>query len=745
MKKAVLFSLGFCFYVWQLHSQIPTLVKDINPGNISSNPEFIGYQLNGGYVFTAETAANGRELWFTDASTGGTFMIKDINPGSDDSNPGNLYLMSGLIYFGADNGTNGRELWKTDGTTGGTQMVKDIAPGSLSGFSQYCCGSIAFNVLWEHNGIFYFRANQDGTVTDDVEIWKSDGTTAGTELLKDIYPGINGSQVSGFVSFNNEGYFTAENGITGRELWKTDGTTAGTQLVKDIKPGTESGFLQNCCGYFSLEKVWEKNGSFFFLACDFSNSTFDNKELWKTDGTTAGTVQVADIKPGNDGSLPAYFFPFNNNLLFTADNGTNGRELWITDGTGGGTQLVKDIKAGSESGFLRNCCGNFQLNIVWEKNGYVFFNACSFSNSTDDDYELWKSDGTNAGTVCVKDIKPGNDESNPSYFTAFNNDLYFIADDGTHGMELWKTDGDAAGTQLVKDIKPGAASGFLENCCGYFQFYKIWEHNGSFFFVACSFSNSSDDDTELWKSDGTNAGTERVADINPGNDASYPSNFIPFNNELYFSAKAPSSGRELYKTDGTTTGTILIKDIYPGVNNGIDYNSYMIIWAGNTFYFVAVQLGISDYELWKTDGTTSGTEKVLDIFTGASGSHPNSFLLLQNDNLIFVATDATNGKELWKMYLPGVTAVEEFIPPGLFSVYPNPNNGEGINVTIPTKEKSTLVLTDLSGRQILSQTIPEGNEQTTTRLTTPELKAGFYLLYLSDEKNRWVRKIEILE
>ena len=86
-------------------------------------------------------------------------------------------------------------------------------------------------------------------------------------------------------------------------------------------------------------------------------------------------------------------------------------------------------------------------------NGTLFFAA----DDGDDGVELWKSDGTAAGTVLVKDINPGSGDSLPSYLTNVNGTLFFAANDGTHGAELWKSDGTAAGTVLVKDINPGGA------------------------------------------------------------------------------------------------------------------------------------------------------------------------------------------------------------------------------------------------------------------------------------------------
>ena len=89
--------------------------------------------------------------------------------------------------------------------------------------------------------------------------------------------------------------------------------------------------------------------------------------------------------------------------------------------------------------------------------GTLFFTA----NDGIHGYELWKSNGTNAGTVLVKDIQPdarGGDDYGPGSLTGVGGTLFFTADDGIHGSELWKSDGTKAGTVLVKDIVPDGAS-----------------------------------------------------------------------------------------------------------------------------------------------------------------------------------------------------------------------------------------------------------------------------------------------
>ncbi|MBA4192738.1 MAG: hypothetical protein C0467_32635, partial [Planctomycetaceae bacterium] len=107
--------------------------------------------------------------------------------------------------------------------------------------------------------------------------------------------------------------------------------------------------------------------------------------------------------------------------------------------------LVKDIVPGSGAGNPRNF-----TNV----NGTLFFSAFDGTNG----YELWKSDGTAAGTVLVKDINSGASSSYPTNLTNVNGTLFFSADDGTNGIELWRSDGTAAGTVLVTDINTSGSA-----------------------------------------------------------------------------------------------------------------------------------------------------------------------------------------------------------------------------------------------------------------------------------------------
>lgn len=246
---------------------------------------------------------------------GQTFvLLKDINSGTGSSDPDKYatpVVLNGIVFFVADNGINGDELWKSDGTTAGTVMVKDIYPGLPASFPQ---------LLTVMNGYVYFRANDGG---HGVELWKSDGTAAGTTQVKDILTGIKASSdPTQLTVFNNALYFSATNGQTanGRELWKTDGTSAGTVMVKDIFPSFNGSNPSNL--HVSFNKL-------YFMA----NDGFRGPELWGSDGTSAGTTLIKEFEPGSGGSIPSIFIDANGKIFVLATTSTAGKELWVSTGT----------------------------------------------------------------------------------------------------------------------------------------------------------------------------------------------------------------------------------------------------------------------------------------------------------------------------------------------------------------------------------------------------------------------------
>jgi ELWxxDGT repeat protein len=401
------------------------------------------------------------------------------------------------------------------------EIVKDLPAESFAVYNEF-----NHPIVPGGEGTVYFFLS---TTATGMELWKSDGTTGGTIMVKDINPGTPGSDPypQSMIYANGKLYFNANNGTDGNELWVSDGTLDGTQMLKDINPGPG-----NSNPYYLINI----GGTIFF---DANNGT-DGGELWKTDGTTDGTQIVKNINPTGN-SYPDFFHNVNGTLFFSADDGVHGEELWKSDGTLAGTQMVKDINPNAP----KSISGLFEV-----YNGALYFSATNGTNG----YELWRSDGTLNGTQMLIDIRvgPGNGVYD-SYLGVSNNTLFFVANDGTVGYELWKTDGTLVGTQLVKDVCQTSAPG-TGGLLGFGQAFT--EMNGQLYFKA----DNCIDGMELWKTDGTLPGTTMVTDINPvGFSMSIGSNdkIIGLNGRVYFKADDGVNGFELWKTDGTTTAKVL--------------------------------------------------------------------------------------------------------------------------------------------------------------------------------------------
>jgi len=488
-------------------------------------------------------------------------LVKDINPGGGN---GLTYypkiVNSGsLMFFAATSPDTGEELWKSDGTTAGTMLVKDIAPGLPDSYIRF---------IVDLNGIILFSAQ---TTFGHYELWRSDGTAAGTVMVKDIYPGTESSDPRNLTLYNGNVYFSATNGVNGVELWKSDGTAAGTVMVKDIYAGASGGSPKNFTVY--------KNELYFQANPGFSG--YYGNTLWKTNGTTAGTVQVRPSSLSSP-SYPENLIVVNNTLFFTsAPYGDKlGIELWKTDGTGPGTVIVSDINPGVDNGSSPR--------HLTDVNGVLYF----FANNLTSGVELYKSDGTAAGTILVKDINPGpangySDIGLVEFPTAvIGNSMIFRGNDGLTGVEIWKTDGTATGTIMLKDIYPGEVNPTLKNSSNP---DALFNYQGKVYFRAYDPATH----TELWETDGTIAGTKVVNDLCPGQHCGgIPAGFNIFNNTLYFGATdASARGFELWKLERLPV--VLITSFTPlagkaGTVVTINGSGFSPTLLGNTIKFNGV-------------------------------------------------------------------------------------------------------------------------------------------------------------
>ncbi len=439
-------------------------------------------------------------------------------------------------------------------------LVKDINPNGSSG------------PTWLQNvgGLLYFQA-QDGTT--GVEPWRSDGTEPGTILLRDIYLGAQGSYPSAFSDLNGAAYFSANDGALGHELWTSTGTSGSTALVKDLNPGPADSWPGVASSFTRV------GSTLFFMA--YSNA--HGYELWKTDGSLAGSVLVRDINPGPDGSTPLGQIDFNGELVFRADDGlpaSNHRELWRSDGTTNGTTILEDLNPTGEG---------YPADFVI-LNGALLFTA---NDGTHGD-ELWRSDGTPEGTDLLVDINPGAISSRPGQLRVLDGTLYFVANDGVHGAELWRSDGTAGGTEMVVDLNPMGSSPISSLAVAGDQLFFVR--------MAAAFNH------ELWGSDGTAGGTALLRAFTPSNYHPLVENLTDVEGTLYFSADDGVHGVELWKSDGTSAGTVLAADIWPGDLWSSSSPSYLTNIEG-TLYFAAND-GVHGNELCAIHGAAAGVAEL---------------------------------------------------------------------------------------------------------------------------------------
>jgi ELWxxDGT repeat protein len=580
----------------QMLSGSPFLVNDVNPGPLSSTG-FSGSgsergaidadytNVSGETFFRANDGSHGFELWKTNGTSAGTTLVKDINPGSANSMGslligGHLTNVSGTLFFQANDGSHGYELWKSNGTAAGTVMVKDINPGPGNG-----PGYLPY--LTNVNGTLFFTAN-DGS--HGYQLWKSDGTAGGTTLVSDIKPGSAGAFLTEFTNVNGTLFFRANDGSHGDELWKSDGSSAGTQMVSDINPGFSGSFPAD------LTNV---NGTLFFDSLEGSTES-----LWKSDGTSAGTQVVT-----TPGGMPLNLTNANGVLFFTTHPGSTGSSLWKSDGTSAGTTLVV---AGLDPNTGLNLPGG-----LTPVGGTLFFSATDGSHG----YQLWKSDGTSAGTQMVKDINPSG-SSNPSLLTNGNGVLFFSANDGTHGYELWTSDGTSAGTTLVQDIYPGSPSSLNKSVA---DFTNV---SGTLFFTA----NDGSHGYEPWAEPGPAVPGPTLTGLSPGTAAEGSTTFTltlsgsnfdstaavlwdgtslatQFNSSSQLQAQVPAS---LVADEGTATVSVTEDS---GTSNGL---AFTISDAPLTLTAVNAPAGA-------TEGTSTGTFTVATFTDGNTGAPLTDF------------------------------------------------------------------------------------------------------------------------
>lgn len=564
-----------------------TRFADINPGTLGSDPTDL--TVAGSSLFFVATHNGVRGLWKTDGTEAGTVLVKNISgfqpspnaPADTSYSPYGLVAAGNRLYFVATD-YRGTELWTSDGTTDGTTLVKDINE------TEYTGGVLASSYPYEltpHGARLYFGASdKSGT-----KLWATDGTASGTTVVADVavsgmvstnsglfytafvdgrhrlyqyaydldkvtwpfnYGAVKTSLVTSFeqvgdmVAVGRRALFVADDG-NGEEVWASDGSAAGTTRISAISTTGMAYPAQLTVG----EQGYGDVPRIYFTADDGVHG----REPWVTDGTLHGTRMLEDVYQGPMGSSPTHLRALRSGLAFIADDGLHGRELWFADGRTSSAALVRDL---NPDGDVFDEFASATYAAVTSLGATLYFSA---DQGDGQGLRLWTSDGTFAGTSQLNGTSDAFESTlaSASYAAAasLGEAIFFAADDGVHGKELWRTDGTPAGSRMVADLAPGAASSAIQGMTTVGS-HVIFSANG-----------------KLWATGGTTATTSVLAE----------GNFTSFQRvgQVLFIRR---NGHELWRTDGTPAGTKYVDSFATAA--APDDSSHACMAVGETLFYV---------------------------------------------------------------------------------------------------------------------------------------------------------------
>ena len=681
------------------------------------------------------TSSKGDALYKYNAlNNHGLVKVKDLTTEADPDLivPSQMIVVNHTLYFKVTNYNDGvhDELWSSGGERTSTQMINKLSPGEFIG------------ELHNGNGMLYFTKHDK---TFGTELWQLFNTSFGkfSAIQSNVFSGATSSDPNFLTSFKGKLIFAATS-EKGTELFMTNNLSFGSTLVKDINTATTSGsFAGRFSGFITL------------LGPDAIFDAYERvhgDEVYRSDGTNSGTHLIHDILRGELSSGPALFSAKNNKAYFIALSNDTSFCIYETNGTNSGLKKVTPDYVYYYYGLV-----DYQVS----SNGFVFY---VLFNDVTAGYELWRSDGTAAGNIMLSSYV-----YYPDYLNVTNDLAFFVAGDDAHGYELWKSDGSIAGTKMVADINPGINS----SAPGGLFVYKNEVYFGAF----------DGRDHAFWKSDGTKAGTIKLKNIDPwwGGDVTETAQFFcTSNNVLYFSAVDYSNdkGTELWKSNGTAAGTRVIKDINPS-DNSLTVGPYDLTDVNGTVFFTADD-GVNGRELWKSNGTAGSTKLVKDITPGADGSFFNSLvsyagkLYFLNNNVLWSSNGTKNGTKPVnnavikdvdvsniistgdKLFLGGYTqkygtelysgtvnnntgdfavarvsgddAVKTNIPLNA-TVYPNPAVANSVLQVTGNTKNISVSITDMRGKKLWQTT---NNNATIVNLPLEKLAAGSYIITVTN-------------
>jgi len=484
------------------------------------------------------------------------------------------------------------------------EMVKDLGPSDTDvELWQDTFGRLAF---------FVTEGKEDAT------LWTTDHTGQNLrELLslpRSSASSSRGATITPLSARLDTGIFFIVEDHLDSGLWFTDGTVAGTTRLSSYTPEEQQVFIPR--------------GS--ALAYMVLQDGIHGAEPWASDGTLAGTRLLADVKPGPSSSGARFSSDpedlFGDEVIFVANDGVHGFEMWRTDGTSQNTSMLFDFAQGAASGvFFPPRVAGPSLLFIGES---PMFGG-----------EVHVSDGTLAGTRIVLDIAQGPASGvNRDFLQRVGERFLFYGTNATSGEELWTTDGTVQNTEILVEVTAGSAPGYV-------SWTSEVEGSDRVLFVA-----GLGPARRLWSSDGTPQGTAAIT-----GDATTPFAFdkaswkdaLFFDGMIYFLVDDDVHGKQIWRSDGTEVGTSMLQWPAPSAlpEGYPDDGSPRELVVYNGFLHFTADDGVNGRELWRTDGTASGTALFADVLPGARGSSPE--FVAVDDGLVLLASDTLERREIW--------------------------------------------------------------------------------------------------
>ncbi len=548
-----------------------------------------------------------------------------------------LATAGGRVLFVLD--TGGRlELWSSDGTAAGT------APAAV--LCETDCQVTETPSFLERDGEVAFAMAG--------RVWLSDGTPAGTRAITD--PEVSRAAYGGEVGRDGACWLYAGADARGSEPWCSEGTPESARIVRDLErsaPGSDPGEI-NAVGGLAVFSALDPTGV---------------RQVWSSDGR-AGSVRRLTATPPPFVSNDRGLFGAGGFALFREPAAAS--RLWRTDGTEDGTYPIGDLERQPSSSVRLNgrvyAFGYVgQQAGIWEIDGspqglrlavplpslagpipYPVTVGDVFYFLGPQDGDLWRSDGTAAGTWKVLAVPADHNLLQPLAITEIDGFVYFVVEGPGYGQDaIWRTDGRPGSAELFTTI-PDFQGAYSAPDGGLHAF------RGALYFAAEGGVSAGSPVGSIFR-----LSTE--GDLTPlvssGALVLGENWFTSLGDDLFFTFDDDIHGRELWRTDGTPGGTRMVADLHRGGSA----SPFELTVAGDRLFFSAASDRYGR-ELWETDRSGS-VRLVADVFPGAFSSEPRG-LTVAGDTLFFSADDGSTGREPWALPLEGAGTPP--LPPGPF-------------------------------------------------------------------------------